>query len=329
MNTGMIRIGILGCSDIASRKVIPALRNCRYAALAGVASRDPEKARRWGGDLNVKPYAYEGIVESPDIDMVYISLPNTLHKEWSIRSMENGKHVLCEKPLSIDCRSIEEIVESAGKNGKYLFEGLMYLHHPQHAQVKKLLHDGIIGEPVLFRSSFGFHLKGSRNIRWKKELGGGALLDILQYPVSAMRFFFDCEPVQSTGFQKTIDSGIDISGTACIAMENGVTGQISYGFNQSYECFYRIVGDKGSVFLDRCYTTPETMENRARVKVNDAERIYPLKRADHFALMIDDFCKKILARHPREEIYSEIVKQAMAMELVKKGMIEAGTERNA
>lgn len=326
MKTKVVRIGILGCSDIASRKFLPAIRNCRHAVLSGIASRSKEKARRWSEDLGVKPYTYEALLQSPDIDMVYISLPNSLHKEWSIKSLENGKHVLCEKPLSIDSSSTEEMVQTAKTHKRYLFEGFMYLHHPQHSEVKKILKQGIIGEPLIFRSSFGFNLKDAGNFRLKKELGGGAFLDIVGYPVSAMRFFFDCQPVKGAGFQKRNNKGLDISGTASIVMESGAIGQISYGFNQLYECFYQIIGTKGSIFLDRCYTTPETMENLIHVKVGSDKNTLAIGKANHFTLMIDNFCQKINTSGSREKIYLEITAQAKAMELVKKRLLESGNQ---
>ena len=318
----VIRIGILGCSDIAARKVIPALKGCKNALLTGISSRSSKKAECWSKDLGVKAYTYEGLLYSKDIDMVYISLPNSFHKEWGIKAVENGKHVLCEKPLAIDLASTEEMVEAARRNKKYLFESFMYLHHPQHSEVKRISKKGTIGKPVIFRSSFGFSFQDTNNFRLKKELGGGAFLDIAGYPISAMRFFFDCEPIRCAGFQKINDAKLNISGTLSILMENGVIGQISYGFNQSYECFYKIVGTSGSIFLDRCYTTPETLESTILIKAGNDEKTININKANHFTLMIDDFCRKIIDLESREDIYSDLVRQARAMELIRKGLFD-------
>jgi predicted dehydrogenase len=323
MDKEIIGIGILGCSDVAFRKFIPAIKNCRYAVLTGLASRSIDKARSSAEDFGIEPYSYEGLLKSPDVDLVYVSLPNSLHREWSIKAMEKGKHVLCEKPLSIDLASAEQMVKAARKNKRYLFEGFMYLHHPQHSEVKKILKKGIIGKPIIFRSSFGFNLKDPNNFRLKKELGGGAFLDEAGYLISAIRFLFEREPVKSTGFLKRNKEGLDISGVACIRMENGVIGELSYGFNQSYECFYQIIGTKGSIFLDRCYTTPETMENIIKVKIENEGKAIKFDKANHFTLMTDNFCMKIIEdSQSTEEIYSDIIKQARAMALLKKGLIE-------
>lgn len=323
MNKDLIRIGILGCSDIASRKFIPAIKGSKNAILAGVSSRSSEKGGCWSKNLGVNSYTYEDLLKSKDIDMVYISLPNIFHKEWSIKAAENGKHILCEKPLSINVPSIEEIVTSARKNNKYLFEGFMYLYHPQHSKVKNILKQGEIGEVVIFRSSFGFNLQDPSNFRLKKELGGGAFLDVAGYPVSALRFFFDSEPVKSNGFKKNRSDGLDVSGAFSVLMENGVVGEISYGFNQCYECFYQIIGTKGSIFLNRCYTTPETMENTITIKIGSNEKTLTIPRANHFILMLDNFCEKIINSASREGTYLDITKQAKAMELVRKGLVKA------
>ncbi len=320
MDAKVIRIGILGCSDIARRKFIPSIKGTKLAVLAGIASRSKQKAGCWSKDLGAQAYTYEALLKSSDVDMVYVSLPNSLHKEWCIKALENGKHVLCEKPLSVDAASAEEMVNSARKNKRYLFEGLMCLHHPQHLEVKKILQQGVIGEPVIFRSSFGFTLKDSDNFRLKKEMGGGAFLDIAGYPISAMRFFFDSEPVKGAGFQNLNSEGLDISGTASIVMKNGVLGQISYGFSQAYECFYQIIGTKGSIFLDRCYTTPDTIENTIHIKVENDEREIKVNKANHFTLMIDNFCNKIINSEPREEIYLGLISQAKAIDVIKRGL---------
>lgn len=323
MDKKRIKIGILGCSDIAKRKFIPAVKNSRHAVLSGIASRSEEKAKCWSKDLEVKAHTYEGLLDSQEIDMVYISLPNSLHKQWCIRALDKEKHVLCEKPLSTDLSSVKEIIKAAKRNKKYLFEGLMHLHHPQHSEVKKVLKEGAIGGFRIFRTSFGFNLRDADNFRFKRELGGGAFLDIIGYPVSMLRFLFDCEPVKCGGFQKRDKKGLDISGTASVIMQNGIMAQISYGFDQSYECFYEIIGTKGSIFLDRCYTTPETMENAIRIKVENSEREIQVGQADHFSLMVDDFCRKVIDMESREDIYSSILRQAEAKELVKKGLVDS------
>jgi predicted dehydrogenase len=324
MHKGVIKIGILGCSDIAMRKFIPAVKKCRYAGLGGVASRSKRKAGCWAKDLNLKPYSYNGILEAPDIDMVYISLPNSMHEEWSVKAFENGKHVLCEKPLSLDIKSARKIIRSARSHNRYLFEGLMHLHHPQHLKVKDLLKSGKIGKPVMFRSSFGFNLDNPENFRLKKELGGGAFLDLMGYPLSCMRFLFDCEPAKVSGLLKRDDRDVDVSGIVSVAMKNSVLGQISFGFNQTYECFYHILGTKGSIFLDRCYTAPDNMENVIHVRIGNNEKTVRICKADHFALMVDNFCRKIINSEPAERTYLEIERHAAAMEFIKKGLIEIG-----
>src|SRR5205823_12161938 len=185
---GPVRWGILSTARI-NRAVIPPARESPKLELVAVASRDPARAEAYARDWGIeRAYgSYDALLEDADVEAVYVSLPNSLHVPWSIRALEAGKHVLCEKPLARSAGEAEEAFDAAERAGRFLMEAFMYRHNPQTARLTQLVDEGAIGELRVIRSAFGYSLYDETNIRLQTEVEGGALMDVGCYNVSGSR----------------------------------------------------------------------------------------------------------------------------------------------
>ena len=184
-----VRWGIVSTADI-NRKVIPGAKASPKVDLVGVASRTKERAEQYASWWEIpRAYgSYEALLADDEIDAVYISLPNTLHCEWSVKALEAGKHVLCEKPLSRHPDEVVAAFDAADRAGRFLSEAFMWRHNPQTARLKELVDQGAIGELRLIRSTFSYSLYDEGNIRLQPEVEGGGLMDVGCYNVSGSRF---------------------------------------------------------------------------------------------------------------------------------------------
>jgi len=227
--------------------------------LVAVASRSPEKANEFAARFDcLAIHGYEKLILRDDIDCVYIPLPNGLHHEWMIKSLEYGKHILAEKPFTESYAKTKEIIDLANTKKRCVYENFMFTHHSQFEFVFKLIQSGEIGEIRLFRSSFGFpEINKTNNIRYKKSLAGGALLDAGAYTVKAASFFLgmDMEVVGSD--LNMFNNEVDFQGSAMLRNKNGVVAQIAFGFDNFYQNTIEIWGSKGKITLSRAFTARE------------------------------------------------------------------------
>ena len=192
----IVRFGVLGAANIG-RKVIPGIGASATCNVDAVASRDLAKAEAYAAELSIpRAYGtYEGLLADPEIDAVYIPLPNHMHAEWSIAAVRAGKHVLCEKPLAMNAVEAESIMRAASEADRYVVEAFMYRLHPSWVRVKELVDSGRIGELSNVQSFFSYFNDDPDNIRNQVEAGGGALYDIGCYCINLSRFLFGSEPV--------------------------------------------------------------------------------------------------------------------------------------
>ena len=191
-----VRWGVLGVADIATQKVIPAMKSSTLSTVMGIASRSGEKAERAANELGIaKSYdSYEALLNDPNIEAVYIPLPNHLHPEWALAAARAGKHVLCEKPLAMTSEDALRMIEGFEEAGVKLMEAFMYRLHPMWRLVRKLVEDGGIGEVLAIQTVFTYRNVDAADIRNIPEYGGGALYDIGCYAVNASRMLFGDEP---------------------------------------------------------------------------------------------------------------------------------------
>ena len=191
-----VRWGVLGCASIAMRKVIPAMQRSEQCDVLAIASRSPERAAQAAHELHIaRSYGrYEDLLADPDVEAVYIPLPNHLHAEWTRCAAAAGKHVLCEKPLAMDAREAAGMLEACRDAGVALMEAFMYRLHPLWLRAHELVRDGAIGRLEAIQASFSYRNVDPANIRNIAEYGGGALMDIGCYPINVARWFFGAEP---------------------------------------------------------------------------------------------------------------------------------------
>jgi D-xylose 1-dehydrogenase (NADP+, D-xylono-1,5-lactone-forming) len=245
-----VKWGIVSTADI-NRKVIPGAHASPKVELVAVASRDKARAdayaKTWGIE---RAYgSYDALLADPEIEAVYISLPNTMHCDWSIRALEAGKHVLCEKPLSRHTDDVEAAFDAAGRTDLHLSEAFMYRHNPQTRRAKALVDDGAIGELRLVRSAFSYSLYDVDNIRLRTEVEGGALMDVGCYNVSGSRLFGG-EPEQVHGEAWFGPSGTDWVFGGTLRFPGGVIALFDCGTAMPERDELELIGSEGSLFLD-------------------------------------------------------------------------------
>ena len=242
--------GIISTADI-NRKVIPGAHASAKIDLVAVASRDQARADEYAKDWEI-PRAfgsYDALLADPEIEAVYISLPNTLHCEWSIRALEAGKHVLCEKPLSRHPDEVAAAFDTADRTGRLLSEAFMYRHNPQTKRLQQLVADGAIGELRLVRSVFSYSLYDDDNIRLRTELEGGALMDVGCYSVSGSRLLGG-EPEHVFGEAWFGPSGTDWVFTGTLRFPGNVLAIFDCGTALPNHDELEAIGSEGSLFLD-------------------------------------------------------------------------------
>jgi len=286
----MIRVGILGYSDIARRKFIPALLKSGRARLEALASRQRDRSASPNGGLPVEWMTYHELVRDPAIDLIYISLPNHLHEEWSIRSLEQGKHVICEKPLGLCTASVSRMLDAADRHGRLLYENLMYLQHPQHALVKAPIESGRIGQVVSLHSEFAFPGPAAGDFRLDPSQGGGAFHDMNRYPLSAARYFLAGKRHRFTHGSCEMRGGLLRSLQAGSVTDRGERFTFMTAFGQPYRSFYEITGTRGAIRVERAYTTPADAGNRISMTVDGRDGSFSVPPFDHFLGTIDHVC---------------------------------------
>jgi NDP-hexose-3-ketoreductase len=319
----LIRVGVLGYSGIAARKFIPALMQSRTATLTALGSRRHDKAAL---PALIQPPAlmgYQELVSDPSIDLVYISLPNHLHEEWSIRALEQGRHVICEKPLALTADSVIKILEAAERHGRLLFENLMYLQHPQHAAVKSLIASGRIGRVLSLHVEFVFPGPAEGDFRLDPASGGGAFHDLNRYPLSAALHFLSGR--QHRFLKGTIKEreGLNIAMTAETISDEGERFSFEIAFGQPYRSFYLITGERGTIRVERAFTTPAEMENRVEMYVDGKDESFSVSPCDHFLATIDHVCS-LIRNGKWEDVHDRTRRLAGLAQMVINGCTAGG-----
>ncbi len=254
MSERILNWGLLSTANI-NRALITPLRASPRNRLTAVASRDLAHAQAYAAERDI-PRAfgsYEAMLADPDIDVVYISLPNSLHAEWAIKAMQAGKHVLCEKPLAVTLAEVDAMTAAARSTGRVLAEAFMYRHHPQTLKVKELVESGVIGRLQVIRGGFTFPLSNPANVRLIPELGGGGIWDVGCYPISFTRTIAGAAPVEVFGWQVTGESGVDVVFTGQMRFPNGVLGQFDSGFRSPERMLMEFLGSEGALSLTNSF----------------------------------------------------------------------------
>jgi predicted dehydrogenase len=243
-----LRWGILSTASI-NRLVIPALQASPETELLGVASRDEAKARQYADQWGIpRAYgSYEALLTDPDVEVVYISLPNSMHAEWSVRALEAGKHVLCEKPFSRDPAEVERAFDAAAAAERLLMEGFMWRFHPQTLQLQLLVEN--LSPIAAIAAKFGFTAQDPADVRLSRDLGGGALMDVGCYCISAARLLAG-EPERVVGHQKLGGDGVDVHFEGTLMFPGGLEATFECGLDMEEVDELKVDCEAGSVFLD-------------------------------------------------------------------------------
>jgi predicted dehydrogenase len=286
----MVKWGIVSTADI-NRKVIPGAHASDKVELVAVASRDQARADAYAREWEIpRAYgSYEALLDDPDVEAVYISLPNTMHVEWTIKALEAGKHVLCEKPFTRHPEEIDIAFDLAERTGRLLSEAFMYRHNPQTKKLAELVADGAIGELRLVRSAFSYSLYEEDNIRLRTDLEGGALMDVGCYCVSGSRLLAG-EPVAVRGEAWYGPTGTDWVFGGLLRFPNDVLATFDCGTAMPNRDELEAIGSEGSIFIDDpWHCVHPAIELR---RAGDVERI-ELEYTDSYRLELENMSDAI------------------------------------
>jgi predicted dehydrogenase len=245
---GQARWGIVGTANIARAVFLPGLRQAGGEASA-VAGRDPDRTAKFASDNGIgrSVVGYQSLIDDPDIDVLYIPLPNALHAEWTIRALEAGKPVLCEKPLCGTLPDTERVLAVARRTGTLLWEAFSFPFHAQLEEIKRLVADGAIGELMEIKSNFHFTVRSPANIRLSRDLQGGALLDVGCYPVRLAQELFG--PAHESAWARATWGDVDVDTWGVLDYPSGRRLMFSCGFGRSYDAFTTLEGTGGQIHV--------------------------------------------------------------------------------
>lgn len=298
MSHNKLRWGIMGCASIAKGSVIPGIRLSDLHEIRAIASRNIDNAIETAKELNI-PVAYgsyEQLLADSDLDIIYIPLPNHLHKEWTIKAALAGKHVLCEKPIALTAEDVMEMAAAAKLHNVIITEAFMYRYHPRYEMVKQLISNGEIGEIRHIRGSFTFNNGDStENVRYVKEWGGGSIYDVGCYPISAARYILESEPkavtVQAMFSSKHGD--VDMMASGLIEFNNSVGLTFDCGMWAAFRNPLEIVGTKGIIELPHAFLAKTEEEGYFYVYTNSERKVIKTPYYNAYALQADAMAKTI------------------------------------
>ena len=298
--TDPVRWGVISTADIGLSKVLPAMQNSAMTTLDAIASRDLERARTAAGKLGIgKAYgSYEELLDDPEIEAVYIPVPNHLHVPLSEQAAAAGKHVLCEKPIGLSAREAERLIVARDKHNVLIEEAFMVRSHPQWLKARELVRDGSIGDLLAVQGIFSYFNTDPDNVRNMADIGGGALYDIGCYPITTTRFLYDAEPVRVVS---TIDRDPNFKTDRHVsALMEFPTGQAQFTVSTQMVPYQRmqILGSKGRIEIEIPFNAPPTEQTRIFLDdgghLGDASRREILFDAvDQYTLQGEQFSRAI------------------------------------
>jgi predicted dehydrogenase len=294
-----LRWGVLSSAKIGREKVIPAIQSSEHGEVVAIASRTQASADQAAKELGIKhAYAsYEDLLADPNIDAIYNPLPNHLHVPWSIKAIEAGKHVLCEKPLGLNTADVEKLIAVAQQHPHiHVMEAFMYRFHPQWKTVRNLVRDGKIGQVRSIHSHFSYNNHEPDNIRNNADWGGGALMDIGCYCISLSRFIYDEEPLRVLG-QITPYAGYEVDCFVSGIMEFA-DGNATFSATTKSESgqYVKIHGEQGSILMPLPFSPQPSASTQIILKRNDVSEEIIQPPSDHYRNMADEFAQSVFAK---------------------------------
>ncbi|MGC8765619.1 MAG: Gfo/Idh/MocA family protein [Brevinematia bacterium] len=306
-----LKIGVLGVSQHFIKRVLPAIKDSSIISIEAVASRDIEKAKSVATAWGIERYfdSYEKLLES-HVDVVYIPLPNHLHLEWIKKSAAKGKHIICEKPLCLDTKGVEEVIEISEKAKVLVMEAFMYRFHPQWVRVKELIKTGEIGKIMTIHSFFGYFNLNPEDIRNKLEAGGGAIRDIGCYPISVSRFLSDREPERVISLIRR-DKNFKVDCLASAILDFGDFNSVFTVSTQSVnEQKVYVYGNSGVIEVLLPFNAYTDVPMSVRVKTSLGVRKISFEVADQYKLEFEEFAMAVLEnRKPPISLFDSLANQ--------------------
>lgn len=297
MTDRVLNWGLLSTARI-NRSLIPPLTASKRNQLLAVASRDQTTADAYAREWKI-PRAlgsYEALLADPEIDVIYNPLPNSLHAEWSIKAMQAGKHVLCEKPIAMTLHEMDAMLKASRETGRILAEAFMYRHHPQTLKVKEMLDQSVLGKLQLIKGAFTFNISREDDIRLKKETGGGSIWDVGCYPISYARTMIGAEPLRVFGTQVTGRGGADETFLGQMQFPDEVQVQFDCGFRSPSRSFIEVVGTQGTLNI------PEPFKPRDKSTLmltrNDKTEKVEVKGGELYLGEVEDMADAVLSNRP-------------------------------
>lgn len=322
----ILRWGILSTASINDKFIVGCAESDQVTVTA-VASRDASRARSYADEHQIERAhgSYEALLADPEVDAVYISLPNALHLEWTRRALQAGKHVLCEKPLSRRQADVVAAFDLAQQRGLILSEAFMYRHNPQTERLAALVAQGAVGRLRLIRAAFGFSLSDTGDVRMSAALEGGALMDVGCYCVNAVRLLGG-EPERVTGQQVIGGDGIDVAFVGTLSLPDEVTAHFDAGFVFAPRSALEVVGEMGSLVVPdpwHCHTPG--------IELHTAEGVQAITvvRADSYRLQAEDVAGAVRGEREPRLGRADAVRQAATIEALYASAAAGGTEVNS
>ena len=328
-----LRWGILSTATIARTKVIPGIARAEHCEVVAIASRDIALAERVAAELSISAAygSYEALLADPNIDAVYIPLPNHLHAEWSIAAARAGKHVLCEKPLALTADDAQRMIDVASVEGVTLMEAFMYRLHPSWQAVAELVASGEIGTLASVQSWFSYFNDDATNIRNIREVGGGALFDIGCYSVNLSRMLFEAEPRHvSAALVRDPATGVDVLTSAILTFDNGIA-TFTCSTRAEDDQRVHIYGTTGRISIGIPFNIPPDRPTEVYLSAGGDPPVAPDTRvltfevADPYTVEAERFAAAVLDGHPAPVPPNDAVANLLVIERI----FEAAEAANA
>jgi xylose dehydrogenase (NAD/NADP) len=295
----------MGNATIARVCIIPAIQKSRNGTVHALATRTPKLAEAVASDHQIDQIysRYEALLTDPAVDIIYVPLPNHLHHFWAMQALKAGKHVLIEKPLACNAKQAVDMASAAEDAGRLLMEAFMYRFHPRSRRIKQVVAEGRIGAPCLVRSAFCYRMRekdwtNKDNARLKPETGGGALLDVGCYSVSAARWLLGAEPTRVQAQAVYHSSGVDVSMVGSLYFPENALATFEASFISALQQTYSVVGREGAIELPHNAFIPWENDAVFLLRRRDQEdgKQHVIPGADEYQLMVEHFADAVLGK---------------------------------
>jgi predicted dehydrogenase len=295
-----LRWGVLSTSNIGRAAVNPAIQASSNGELLAVASREGSRAQEFANEWGI-PTAYpnyQALLDDHRIEAIYNPLPNSLHREWTIRAAEKGKHILCEKPLALNAAECREMEAAADANGVKLLEAFMYRFHPRTRRVLEMVREGAVGDLKQIRSTFTFLLTRPDNIRWDPKLGGGALMDVGCYCVNVSRTIVGQEPVEVRAMANFRTPGVDEQMAGTLRFEDGKLAHFDCALTMERTEAYQIHGTDGHLRIQKAFLPGTEDAVIEQFDIENELTTHWIDGTDEYQLMVEHFADSVLNDRP-------------------------------